>query len=286
VALLLGIVLARNLTKPLRELTSATRAVAVGDLDQQVPVRSKDELGQLAEAFNQMNANLARSRDLRRQMTADIAHELRTPLSVILAHAEGIKDGVLPASEDTLQVIHDETMRLSTIVEDLRTLSLAETGELGLTPRMVSPGELLKQVATAQSPRAKQREIKIDFDFESGLPEIEVDPDRIAQVLGNLMDNALRYTPNGGQITLSAGRTSNGVQLRVQDNGPGIEAEELSHIFNRFYRADKSRQRDDGGSGLGLAIAKSIVERHKGQIWAESKPGEGMTLVVEFPLVS
>jgi two-component system sensor histidine kinase BaeS len=286
VALLLGIVLARNLTKPLRELTSATRAVAVGDLDQQVPVRSKDELGQLAEAFNQMNANLARSRDLRRQMTADIAHELRTPLSVILAHAEGIKDGVLPASEDTLQVIHDETMRLSTIVEDLRTLSLAETGELGLTPRMVSPGELLKQVATAQSPRAKQREIKIDFDFELGLPEIEVDPDRIAQVLGNLMDNALRYTPNGGQITLSAGRTSNGVQLRVQDNGPGIEAEELSHIFNRFYRADKSRQRDDGGSGLGLAIAKSIVERHKGQIWAESKPGEGMTLVVEFPLAS
>ena len=285
-ALLLGIILARNLTKPLRELTVATRAVAAGDLEQQVPVRSRDELGQLAEAFNQMNANLARARDMRQQMTADIAHELRTPLSVILAHTEGIADGVLPSSEDTFQVIHDETMRLSTMVEDLRTLSLAETGELGLTPRLVNPVELLKQAIAAHTPRARQRDVSLDLDFESGLPEIEVDPDRIAQVLGNLMDNALRYTPVGGQIGLSARSISNGVELSVQDNGPGVEEEELSHIFNRFYRADKSRHRDDGGSGLGLAIAKSIVERHGGQIRAKSRPGEGMTFIIEFPLAS
>jgi signal transduction histidine kinase len=283
VAALLGLVLARNLTKPIRELTAATQAVAVGDLEQQVPVRSKDELGQLAKAFNQMNANLARSRDLRRQMTADIAHELRTPLSVILAHTEGIEDGVLPPSQETFQIIHDETMRLSTMVEDLRTLSLAEAGELGLTPRLVDAGEIIRQAAAAQSPRAKQRQITMDVEVESGLPEIELDPDRIAQVMANLLDNALRYTPNGGRIKLSAGRTSNGVQLRVQDNGPGVKAEELSQIFNRFYRADKSRKRDEGGSGLGLAIAKSIVERHGGQIWAESTPGEGMTFLIEFP---
>jgi len=285
-ALLLGIILARNLTKPLRELTVATRAVAAGDLEQQVPVRSRDELGQLAEAFNQMNANLARARDMRQQMTADIAHELRTPLSVILAHTEGIADGVLPSSEETFQVIHDETMRLSTMVEDLRTLSLAETGELGLTPRLVKPGELLKQAIAAHTPRARQRDVSLDIDIESGLPEIEVDPDRMAQVLGNLMDNALRYTPVGGQIRLSARSISNGVELSVQDNGPGVEEEELSHIFNRFYRADKSRHRDDGGSGLGLAIAKSIVERHGGQIRASSRPGEGMSFIIEFPMAS
>lgn len=283
VAALLGLVLARNLTKPLRELTAATRAVAAGDLEQQVPVRSKDELGQLAESFNQMNANLARARDLRQQMTADIAHELRTPLSVILAHTEGIEDGVLPPSEETFQIIHDESMRLSNMVEDLRTLSLAEAGELGLTPRMVNPGELLKQAVAAQGPRAKQREITIDLDIEPGLPEIEVDPDRMAQVFANLLDNALRYSPKSGHIKLSAGKSPNGVQLRVQDNGPGVEKEELSNIFNRFYRADKSRQRDYGGSGLGLAIAKSIVERHSGQIWAESEPGQGMTFIIEFP---
>jgi two-component system sensor histidine kinase BaeS len=285
-ALLLGIVLARNLTKPLRELTAATRAVAAGDLEQQVPVRSKDELGQLAEAFNQMNANLAKSRDLRRQMTADIAHELRTPLSVILAHTEGIKDGILPGTEETFHIIHDETMRLSTMVEDLRTLSLADTGELVLTPRSVSPGEMLKQAATAQGPRAKQREIRMDVEIEEGLPEIEVDPDRLAQVFANLLDNALRYTPIGGRIELSAGRTSKGIEFCVKDNGPGAEADELSHIFDRFYRIDKSRQRDEGGSGLGLAIAKSLVERQGGQIQVESEPGQGMTFIIEFPVES
>jgi two-component system sensor histidine kinase BaeS len=286
VAMILAIILARTLTKPLRELTVATRAVASGDLEQQVPVRSRDELGQLAEAFNQMNANLAHARDMRQQMTADIAHELRTPLSVILAHTEGIKDGVLPPSEETLQIIHDETERLSTMVEELRTLSLAETGELALTPSLVKPDELLKQAAAAQGPRAKQREIDIQLDIEPGLPEILVDPYRIAQVLGNLMDNALRYTPVGGRITLQAGKATNGIRLIVHDNGPGVEPEELAHIFNRFYRVDKSRQRDDGGSGLGLAIAKSIVERQGGQIRAESSPGEGMTIILEFPLAS
>jgi two-component system sensor histidine kinase BaeS len=286
VAMILAIILARTLTKPLRELTVATRAVAAGDLEQQVRVRSRDELGQLAEAFNQMNANLARARDMRRQMTADIAHELRTPLSVILAHTEGIKDGVLPPSEETFQIIHDETQRLSTMVEELRTLTLAETGELGLTPSMVKPADLINQAAAAQGPRAKQREIDIELDIEPGLPEIEVDPYRMAQVLANLMDNALRYTPIGGRIELHARRITNGIQLVVQDNGPGVDADELTHIFNRFYRIDKSRQRDDGGSGLGLAIAKSIVERQGGQIRAESKPGEGMTILIEFPLTS
>jgi signal transduction histidine kinase len=285
VALLLGVFLARTFTRPLRELTEATRAVAAGDLEQQVPIRSKDEIGELSEAFNQMNANLLRARDLRRQMTADIAHELRTPLSVILSHTEAIKDGVFESSEETLQVIHDETMRLSTMVEDLRTLSLAETGELSITPRKVAPQELLNQTITAHSPRAQQKNIDLELYLEERLPEIEVDPDRMAQVLGNLMDNALRYTPQGSCIMLSARRSTEGVELHVRDNGPGIEPEELSHIFDRFYRVDKSRQREEGGSGLGLAIAKSIVEQHGGQIRADSRLGEGVTFIVEIPSV-
>jgi two-component system sensor histidine kinase BaeS len=284
VALLLGVILARTFTRPIRELTAATRAVAAGDLEQQVPIRSKDEIGELTKAFNQMNANLARARDLRRQMTADIAHELRTPLSVILSHTEAIKDGVFEASEETFQIIHDETMRLSTMVEDLRTLSLAETGELSITPRKVKPEELLRQSIAAHTPRAQQKNITLDLQLLDDTQEIEVDPDRMAQVFGNLMDNALRYTPPGGCITLSVVKSSEGIELRVRDNGSGIEPEELAHIFDRFYRVDKSRHRDEGGSGLGLAIAKSIVERHGGQIRAESRPGEGVTFIMEFPI--
>jgi len=283
VALLLGIILARTFTGPLRELTTATRAVAAGDFEQQVPIRSRDEIGELTEAFNQMNANLVRARDLRRQMTADIAHELRTPLSVILSHTEAIKDGIFEASEETFQIIHDETIRLSTMVEDLRTLSLAETGELSITPRKVRPQELLKQTVSAHSPRAQQKKIELKLLPTEDLPEIEVDPDRMAQVFGNLMDNALRYTPPGGSITLSAIRSTGGVELCVKDDGPGIEPEELAHIFDRFYRVDKSRQRDEGGSGLGLAIAKSIVEQHQGQIRVESIPGDGVMFTLEFP---
>jgi two-component system sensor histidine kinase BaeS len=283
VALLLGVILARTFTGPLRELTAATRAVAAGDLEQQVPIRSRDEIGELTEAFNQMNANLVRARDLRLQMTADIAHELRTPLSVILSHTEAIKDGIFEASEETFQIIHDETMRLSTMVEDLRTLSLAETGELSMTPRKIAPQELLTQSLNAHAPRAKQKGIKLELQPLEELPEIEVDPDRMAQVFGNLMDNALRYTPPGGRITLSAKRSTGGVELCVKDEGPGIEPEELAHIFDRFYRVDKSRQRDKGGSGLGLAIAKSIVEQHQGQIWAESIPGDGVMFIIQFP---
>jgi signal transduction histidine kinase len=283
VALLLGVILARTFTRPLRELTAATRAVGAGDLEQKVPIRSKDEIGELTEAFNQMNANLVHARDMRRQMTADIAHELRTPLSVILSHTEAIKDGVFESSEETFQIIHDETMRLSTMVEDLRTLSLAETGELSITPRKTHPEKILKQTIAAHAPRAQQKNIELDLQLEDSLPEIEVDPDRMAQVFGNLMDNALRYTPSGSCITLSAKRTTEGLQLCVKDNGPGIEPAELDHIFDRFYRVDKSRQREEGGSGLGLAIAKSIVERHGGQIRAESIPGNGVTFVIEFP---
>jgi signal transduction histidine kinase len=286
VSLLLGVFLARSLTKPIQEITQATQAVAQGDLAQEVPVRSDDELGKLATSFNQMSADLARSRDLRRQLTADIAHDLRTPLSLILGHAEALSDGVLPPTPETFAIIHDEARRLNRLVEDLRLLSLTEAGELTLATRLVSPQSLLERTVLVHTPAAQQKQIELALDVPVHLSDILADPDRMAQVLDNLLANALRYTPENGRIHLSATQTPTSVQLKVQDSGPGMSETELAHVFDRFYRADKSRQRHEGGSGLGLAIAKSIVESHNGRIWAESAPGQGAAFIIELPLTA
>ncbi len=285
-ALVLGLLLSRYLTRPIRELTAATRAVADGDLEQVVPVRSNDELGKLADSFNRMNKQLAHSLNLRRQMTADIAHELRTPLSIILGHADGIHDGVLPLSMDTVEIIRDEASRLERLVEDLRTLSRADAGELPLDLAFHAPQKLLDEIRTRYQPQALQKKIRLDITVEPNLPDLQVDFGRMLQVLSNALDNALRYTPEGGQILLSAQKMPDAVELRIQDNGPGLEAEEAAHIFDRFYRADASRQRDEGGSGLGLAISKSIVEEHGGRIWAESEKGQGLTINIALPISS
>ncbi len=284
VSLILGVLLARSLTRPLQELTEATQAVAQGDLPQQVPIRSDDELGELATSFNQMSADLAQSRDLRRQMTADIAHDLRTPLSLILGHAEALSDGVLPPSPETFDIIYDEARRLNRLVEDLRLLSLAEAGELPLALRLVSPRSLLERAVLAHSPAAQQKQIELLLNVPLNLADVLVDSDRMAQVLDNLLSNGLRYTPENGRIQLAASQTPTAIQITVQDSGSGLDDTELAHLFDRFYRADKSRQRHEGGSGLGLAIAKSIVENHNGRIWAESKPGQGATFCIQLPL--
>ena len=283
-ALLLAFLLSRTLTRPIRELTAATRAVSAGDLAQEVPVRSRDELGQLATSFNQMNAKLAQSLNLRRQMTADIAHELRTPISVILGHAEGVHDGILAPSLETFEIIRDEASRLEQLVEDLRILSRADADELPIERQPVAPGTLLKDVQAAHTHRSAQKNITLIIQIAPNLPEIVVDPGRMMQVLSNLMDNALHFTPEGGRISLSAQVVNETLEIRVQDSGPGIAEGELDRIFDRFYRSDPSRQRDEGGSGLGLAIARAIVEKQDGHIWAESKPGEGTTIVIHLPI--
>lgn len=286
ISLIMGVLLARSLTHPLQELTHATRAVAQGDLALQVPVRSQDELGELAASFNRMNTQLARARDQRRQMTADIAHDLRTPLSIILGHSEALHEGILPATPDTFYIIHDEAKRLSRLVEDLRTLSLAEAGELPLSPRPVAAAALLERALIAYTPQAQKQAVTLTLQAPLDLPEVNVDPDRLAQVLDNLLNNALRFTPAGGQIALGAAAADQAVRLWVQDSGPGIPAADLENVFNRFYRGDKARQRQEGGSGLGLAIAKSIVENHQGRIWATSAPGQGAVFTIELPLAA
>ena len=282
-SILLGVLLARTLTRTLRELTAATRKIAKGDLTQQVPIRSNDELGELATSFNQMSADLTQSRELRRQMTADIAHELRTPLTVVLGHTEALSEGQLPPNPETFDIIYDETKRLNRLVEDLRTLSLSDAGELHLNRQRISPTDLLERAAAARKSEANTKEIMLEIETPSELPDVNVDPDRVTQVLVNLLDNALRYTPAGGMITLSATHIQEGVAIAVKDSGPGIPPEDLDYLFERFYRGDKSRQREEGGSGLGLAIAKSLVESQGGRIRVESQLGEGATFIIELP---
>ncbi|MEP0804391.1 MAG: HAMP domain-containing protein [Chloroflexota bacterium] len=283
IALFLGIFLSQTITRPIRELTRATHAISEGDLSQQVTVRTNDELGELARAFNKMSAELSRSVNARKQMTADIAHELRTPLSLILGHAEAVHDGVLPPTKENFEIIREEAARLEHLVEDLRTLSLADAGELSIQPQPIEPDRLLREVTSLYQYQAQKKNISLELDITPPLPALEVDPGRMTQVLTNILDNALRHTPEGGRITLSAKQTGDRVELAVQDSGPGLPKAETERIFERFYRADASRRRDDGGSGLGLAIAKSIVQAHGGQVWAESEPGKGLKIVISLP---
>lgn len=283
VALILALVLARTLTRPIRELTNATRVVSGGSLGHQVPVRSKDELGQLASSFNAMSADLVQSMELRRQMTADIAHELRTPISVILGHAEAVHDGVLPPTTETFEIIREESQRLERLVEDLRTLSMADAGELQLMLRPTSPGMLLEEAQRVYAHQAATDQVSLELHVAQDLPDVDADPQRMKEVFANILNNALRYTPAGGRIVLSAGLAGDYVEFRVQDSGPGLPAEELERIFDRFHRVQTARSRVEGGSGLGLAIARSIVERHQGIISAQSEPGSGLAIVLRLP---
>ncbi len=279
VALLLGVLLARTISRPVREVTTATKIVAGGDMGYQVPVRTKDELGQLAASFNQMSADLARVSEQRRQMTADIAHDLRTPLSVILGYMEALSAGKLEPTAETFEIMYAKGQHLQHLIDDLRTLALADSGELSLARRPVAPRDLLEHTALAHAVEAQAKGIEIRVEGGEEEASMEVDPERMAQVLGNLVSNAIRYTPEGGAIVLSAERSDGTILLKVHDNGPGIDPEDLPHIFERFYRSDKSRQQN-GESGLGLAIARSIVEAHGGSIWAESPPQGGATFVI------
>src|SRR5512142_1736303 len=238
IALLLGILLSRTLTRPIRELTKATHAVSEGDLSQQVPVRSRDELGELAKAFNKMSAQLSRSVNARKQMTADIAHELRTPLSLILGHAEAVHDGVLPPSVENFEIIREEATRLEHLVNDLRTLSLADAGELSISLQEIEPQRLVNEVASLYQYQAQKKSITFDVEVAPDLPNIEVDPGRITQVLTNILDNAIRHTPEDGRIVLAAYELDEMVELSIQDSGPGLNLEDVDRIFERFYRAD------------------------------------------------
>jgi two-component system sensor histidine kinase BaeS len=287
ISLVLGAILARTLTRPLSELTAATKAMAGGKLNQHVRVRSKDEIGQLAGSFNQMSQDLTNNIQARKQMTADLAHDLRTPLSILRGYTEGLKEGRLEGDPQLYGVMHGEVEHLQHLVEDLRMLSLADAGELTLNKRSVDPKALLERTGLAYFVQAEQQGIALRVEAPENLPSINVDTGRMTQVLNNLVSNALRHTAKG-EVVLSASSENNSVQLRVSDTGSGIAPEHLPHVFDRFYRADPSRQRKDvpdgESTGLGLAIAKAIVEAHGGTISVNSIVGKGTTMIVALPM--
>lgn len=282
VAIALGMVLATRLTRPVRALTEAARAVAAGKYESAVVVPGSGELGDLARSFNQMSATLASAQEQRRRLSADIAHDLRTPLSIILGHTEALTDGLLPPTAATFAVLHEEAQRLERLIEDLRTLSLAESGSMQLALVSVEPQALLQRTVNAHLPQATQRGVDLQVGSATGLPTVKMDVDKISRVLDNLVDNALRHTPAGGRVLLGGVLQTSGVHFTVGDTGPGVAAADLAHIFERFYRGDGARGR--GGSGLGLSIARSLVELHGGTIGAESVPGAGMTIHFNLPL--
>jgi two-component system, OmpR family, sensor histidine kinase BaeS len=285
-ALVVGGLLARTLMRPIHALTAATHAVAGGELGRQVEVDGEDELAELAIAFNRMSSDLARTTAVRRQMTADIAHDLRTPLTVLMGYTEALSDGKLAGSAETYAVMHREARHLDRLISDLRILSLADAGELPLNRIALAPATLLQRAAAAHFVQAEERGIRMTVEAPADLPLVSVDPERMARVLNNLVTNALRYTPADGSITLRAeSRRGDRIALVVEDTGTGIAPEHLSRVFDRFYRGDPARQAA-GESGLGLAIVKSLVEAHGGAVIAESTPGKGTRFTVQLPATS
>ncbi len=283
-ALVVGFVVFRGITRPVEQLTRAAQAVSGGDLSARVAIRSGDELADLGSTFNAMADNLQHGEQLRRDMTADVAHELRTPLAVIQSNLEAMLDGVYPLDAGHLSGVLEQTKVLTRLVEDLRTLALAEAGQLPLDRQPVDPGGLTAMVASGFRPRAAQKGVSIETDIAPDTPQASLDSQRMFQVLSNLIDNAIRYTPGGGHIVVGARRDGDRrVVLSVRDSGSGIPADDLPFVFERFYRADKSRARAEGGSGLGLAIARSIVEAHGGAIRAVSEDRQGTMIEVSLP---
>jgi two-component system sensor histidine kinase BaeS len=274
----------RDIATPLASVMAAADRVAEGDLSVRVPGQGPGDFGRLAQSFNRMTEELERADQQRRNLTADVAHELRTPLHIIQGNLEGILDGVYEPTTEHLNATLDETRTLARLVDDLRTLSLAEAGQLPLTWEPVDVAELLADVSTSFSGQAEAAGIVLRVETEGGLPAIVGDVGRLDQVLSNLLANALRYTTAGGTITLRAQPTDGGVCIVVRDTGQGIPAEDLPYIFDRFWRGDRSRSRAGGaGSGLGLAIARQLVQAHGGRIGVESAPGEGTAFTIELP---
>jgi len=289
-ALALGAWLAYRLTRPLSQLTQATQEMAAGRLSQTIVIDDRGELGELADSFNQMADSLAEAEQQRRQLFADVAHELRTPLSVLRGQLEAMLDGVFPFTAENLAVAHEETLLLGRLVDDLRTLSLAETGQLTLACRATDPKEAVDRAAMAFGPLFEAEAVGLLTDVAPDLPAVWADGERLQQVLGNLLANALRYAAKAeGRpplVRLATALEGEMVRFSVSDNGPGLLSEAQAHVFDRFWRGDPSRNRTEGGSGLGLAICRALVLAHGGQIRVESAPGKGTAFHFTLPVRS
>jgi len=285
VALLFTFFLSRQMLKPVEALTAAARKMRGGDFSQRVEAKSKDEVGELARTFNAMAEDLNRIEELRRKMVADVAHELRTPLTNIRGYLEAMRDGVVLPDKATIESIYEEALLLARLVDDLQELALVDAGELGLERQPASPEEIVQKAVAAVRPQVATKDLHIQIDMPpQALPLIQVDAERIGQVVRNLLNNAIAHTLAGGSIEVAARHVDDWVEISVTDSGVGISPQDLPYIFERFYRADKSRARSTGGAGLGLTIAKRLVESHGGKIEVQSEEGKGSRFTITLPL--
>ena len=284
IALLLTLVLSRRMTSPIGVLAEAARRLGHGDLSQRVRLQGEGEVTALAQAFNSMAADLEYAEQLRRNMVADVAHELRTPLSNIQGYLEAIRDGIIEPNPAAIGSLNEEASLLSRLVNELQELSLAEAGELKLVYQAEDITNLVKQAVTPWQPQVTARELSLSVELPDDLPLVNIDWQRVNQVLHNILENAVAHTPKGGAINVTAGAKGKWVEVSVSDTGEGIPAEDLPHIFERFYRVDKSRARATGGSGLGLTIARRLIEAHGGTIAVQSKLGEGSRFSFTLPV--
>ena len=284
VSAVLLVVLSSSILAPVEALTRAVRRFGAGDRTARAEVRSRDELGELAAAFNSMAASLEHSESLRRQLVTDVAHELRTPLTNLRCQIEGTQDGLLAADAATLASLHEETLLLARLTDDLHVLTLAEAGQLPLTRQRIALGDAVESAVMAMRARASEAGVALESALMP-VAVVDADPERLGQTLRNLLANALQNTPSGGRIGVVVALAEHGVVVSVRDTGRGIEAAELPFVFERFWRADASRARATGGAGLGLAIARQLVEMHGGRVSVESTPGQGADLQVWLPRV-
>lgn len=284
-ALIVSVFTARRIVGPIRQMLRASQHIAAGHYDQRVEAPGEDELSALASSFNQMASALDTTEQRRLALIGDLAHELRTPLSNIRATMEGLTDGVLTADAATFLEIEHETARLQRLVRDLEELSRAEAGQITLQRQETELAGLIGSVARRLQPQFADKGVALALDLPPQLAHISADPARITQVLLNLLGNALQYTPTGGAVTLRVWQEAHSLTVAVHDTGVGLSPDDLSHIFERFYRVDKSRSRAGGGSGIGLTISRLLVEAHGGQIWASSPGvGQGSTFTFILPI--
>ena len=284
IALILTYFFSRRILSPVRALTQAANRLGRGDFSQRVDIKGNTELDQLGNTFNTMADNLGRAEELRKNMVADIAHELRNPLANIKGYLEAAQDGLIETNVDTVRKLDEEATLLTRLVDDLQELSLAEAGELKLECAPTEIGKIIETTTQMMQTKASQKELNLEFTLADNLSEINVDIHRISQVLHNLIENAITATPAGGTVSISAQKIEDYIEVSVKDTGEGIPADDLENIFERLYRVDKSRARATGGRGLGLTIARRLVEAHGGKLTVESEPGKGSCFRFTIPI--
>ena len=281
--ILLTALLSRRILRPVEALTAAARRMEAGDLAQRVDARGRDEIGDLARAFNAMAERRATADRLRQDLVSDVAHELRSPVTNLRCQIEALEDGLAQPTPETLGSLAEEVALLTTLIEDLQELALAEAGQLEIEPGPLALAAEVERAVKALRPRLSAKNLRLDVDLPPDLPDVHADARRLAQILRNLLENALTHTPPGGMIRLQGRLHGREIEITVEDSGPGVSAEHLPFLFERFYRTDASRTRATGGAGLGLAIVKQLAAAHGGRVWAASEPGHGALFGFSLP---